>query len=212
MAHSSLSGKLTKRFGHIAPSKRSEHATHLKEIDMNANLKTIGAAVVLILSAGAVSAQSAHVKLPSVAVPPNEQADKLKREAMKFYEQVSTLRRAATMHEREAALRVEADPLKIEALDLAARLYSYSGDHERGTALMEKAARSALLRGDVMRAAHSYLDAAFMALKLKNGERAANLIHEADLLALSPLLSVADKDAIVRRINPARETMGSSAR
>ena len=178
---------------------------------MNAKAKVIGASLVLIL-AGGVEAQDTKTRLPSVVVEPNARADELRRDAMKHYDKVSTLRKAAALHEREAAARVESDPLKFEALDLAARLYSYSGDPGKGTLLMEQAARGALTRGDVKRAAHAYLDAAFMALSVKDGQKVGQLVHQADLLALSPLLNEGDKQAIVQRINPARGNLGAAAR
>ena len=178
---------------------------------MNAKAKVIGASLMLML-AGGVEAQNSKVKVPSVTVEPNARADQLRKDAMRNYEKVSTLRKAAYLHEREAAARVESDPLKFEALDLAARLYAYSGDPARGTVLMEQAARGALTRGDVKRAAHAFLDAAFMALSAKDGERVAELVHQADLLALSPLLNEGEKVAIVQRINPARGNLGAVSR
>ena len=178
---------------------------------MNTKAKVIGASLILML-AGGVEAQDSKVKLPSVTVEPNARADQLRQDAMRHYEKVSTLRKAASLHEREAAVRVESDPRKFEALDLAARLYSYSGDPARGTLLMEQAARGALTRGDVKRAAHAFLDAAFMALSAKDGERVAELVHQADLLALSPLLNEGEKVAIVQRINPARGNLGAVSR
>lgn len=178
---------------------------------MNTRAKIIGASFVLFLAAGA-QAQSSHTKLPSLAVEPNARADKLREEAKLYYTKVSTLRKAAGLHEREAGARVESDPLKFEALDLAARLYAYAGDNARGTALMEQAARGALTRGDVKRAAHAFLDAAFLALRVRDGERARELTHQADLLALSPLLNPDEKLAIVQRINPARGDLGAAAR
>jgi hypothetical protein len=178
---------------------------------MNAKAKVIGAGLILVL-AGGVDAQSSTVKLPSVVVGPNERADQLRRDAMKHYEKVSTLSKAASLHEKEAQARLDSDPLKVEALDLAARLHSYAGNPARGTVVMEQAARGALTQGDVKRAAHAFLDAAFMALKVKDGERVAQLVHQADLLALSPLLNDGEKQSIVQRINPARGNMGAAAR
>jgi hypothetical protein len=181
------------------------------ESQMNARAKVIGASLVLVL-AGGVDAQNSKAMLPSVAVEPNARADQLRRDARNHYDKVSTLRKAATLHEKEAAARVESDPLKFEALDLAARLYAYSGNPAKGTLLMEQAARGALTRGDVKRAAHAYLDAAFMALNVKDSERVSQLVHQADLLALSPLLNEGEKVAIVQRINPARGNLGAVSR
>jgi hypothetical protein len=181
------------------------------EIQMNTRAKIIGASFVLFIAASA-EAQSSHMKLPAVAVEPNARADQLRDQARSHYSKVSTLRKAAVLHEREAAARVASDPLKFEALDLSARLYAYAGDPARGTVLMEQAARGALTLGDVKRAAHAFLDAAFLALKVRDAERARDLTHQADMLALSPLLNSDDKLAIVQRINPARGNLGAVAR
>src|SRR5688572_27389323 len=191
-------------------SGRREQSTSM-EIQMNTRAKIIGASFVLFLAVSA-EAQSSPMRLPSVAVEPNARADQLREEAKLYYSKVTTLRKAAVLHEREAAARVESDPLKFAALDLAARLYAYAGDPARGTALMEQAARGALTRGDVKRAAHALLDAAFLALKVRDGERARELTHQADLLALSPLLTPDEKLSIVQRINPARGDLGAAAR
>ncbi len=171
---------------------------------MNARVKVIGVSFVLFLLAGAVEAQSLQVRLASQGVPPNQKAEQLRQDAQRNYTTQSTRRQAACLHEREAAARVEADPLKVDALVLAALLYSYSGDQARGVYVMEKAARGALNRGDVVRAAHAFVDAAFIALKALDRERALGLTRKADMLTLSPLLSALDKQGISRRIDPAR--------
>jgi hypothetical protein len=169
--------------------------------------------LVAVVAAGALSAtanaQEARQKFAGTSVATsNPKADEIRAKAESYYTKRSTMRKAASLHEKEAALRVEADPRSVEALDRAARLYAYTGDQVKGTTVMEKAARLALRRGDVGRAAHAMVDAAFMALQGRDLERAVKLTNEADLLALSPLLSATEKVAIVRRIDPARASLG----
>jgi hypothetical protein len=74
---------------------------------------------------------------------------------------------------------------------------------------MARAARQALKCGDVRRAAHAFIDAAFIALRASDLKLAEQLTHEADMLALSPLLTSEEKLAIVKRIDPARVQLGS---
>jgi hypothetical protein len=142
---------------------------------------------------------------------PNPKADRLKQQAEALYGQKSTMRRAASLHEKEAALRSDTDPRRVEALIQAARLYTYAGEAEHGATLMEQAARWSLQRGDISRGAHALLDAAFMVLKTRDVPRAISLTREADLLALSPLLPAADRVAIVKRIDPSRALLTATA-
>ena len=152
----------------------------------------------------AAAQQSAPPVLPAIEVSGNASADRLRAQAEALYGQPSQLRRAAVLHEREAAQRNPADPRLVEALDRAARLYAYSGDFLKGRTLMHQAARSALECGSVERAAHAYLDAAFIALQGKEVSVALDLTAKAERLSMSPLLSTAQKVAIVQRIDPAK--------
>jgi hypothetical protein len=159
-------------------------------------------------AAAPVSATQDYAQESSVTIEkPNPKADRLKQQAEALYGQKSTMRRAASLHEKEAALRSDTDPRRVEALVQAARLYTYAGEAEHGANLMEQAARWSLKRGDISRGAHALLDAAFMALKTRNVPRAISLTKEADLLALSPLLPATDKAAIVKRIDPSRNLL-----
>ena len=184
---------------------------HRRE-NMRRHWALCGALVLVALSGGTLVAQDTRVRAVSVEPQTNMRAEQLRKEAEALYEQPRRLRRAAELHEREAAQRKDSDPRQAEALDRAARLYSYSGDAERGRMMMERAARSALKRGDVARAAHAFIDAAFIALREGDRRLADDLTQEADLLALSPLLPTAEKAAIVRRIDPARAQLSALGR
>lgn len=153
--------------------------------------------------------QSIRAKLPSIEVAANPEADRLKAEAQALYEEQGKLKKAAALHVKEAAVRSPADPALVDALDRAGRLYTYAGDPVRGQSLMEKAARAALGRGDVLRGAHKLLDAAFIAIAARDYERALSLTAEAQLLSLSPLLGMQDRTAIIRRIDPDRASLGA---
>jgi hypothetical protein len=159
---------------------------------------------------GASAQQEARLAGGPQALAVNVRAERLKEAAQALYEQPQRLHRAAELHEQEAALRSAVDPLQVEALDRAARLYAYAGEAERAQLLMARAARHALRRGDVARAAHAYVDAAFIALRMRDLRLAQEMTREADLLALSPLLPEAERQAIVKRIDPARAQLGAA--
>ena len=170
----------------------------------------------LLILAAALAAYVPGVKAQEVArlepvvVVANAAADKVQKKAEALYENRKTLFQAAVLHEQEAAMRSDADPRKAVALDRAARLYTYSGNQTRALPLMEKSARTYLKRGDIAQAAHTFIDAAFLALAARDVSRAAKLTHEADMLLQSPLLATAAKMEIVKRIDPARATLGAN--
>lgn len=169
----------------------------------------IALAVVFLLSS-AVGVAGQEVLAMRTATPPmNLRAERLREAAEALYERPERLHRAAELHEQEAAARSMDDPRLVEALDRAARLYTYAGDVERGQMLMARAAKQALRCGDVARAAHAYVDAAFIALRMRDLRLANNMTREADLLLLSPLLADAERQAIMARIDPARAQMGN---
>src|SRR5262245_54804376 len=171
---------------------------------MQRQMAVSSAVFLVLLSASGVAAQETGIQVAVVAPQKNGQDDRIKREAEALYSQPSRFYRAAKLHEQEAATRIVSDPLRVEALASAARLYTYSGQAQKGCTLMTKAARQALGRGDVARAAHAFIDAAFMAMREGDRQLVDDLTHEAAMLALSPLLSVADRVAIQRRIDPSR--------
>jgi hypothetical protein len=167
--------------------------------------KAVSSAVFLmVVSVSGLAAQQTEMKLALNTPKTNARAEKIKRQAEALYERPAGYQRAAALHELEAAARADTDPLRVEALDRAARLYVYTGDVAKGRTLMAKAARQALSRGDVARAANAFIDAAFMAMREGDRQLVNDLTQEAALLALSPLLSARERVAIQRRIDPAR--------
>jgi hypothetical protein len=162
----------------------------------------------LLCCAGSVQAQEIRGAVAPVTELPNAAADRLHARAEALYGVPGKLREAASLHEREAGLRGASDLLGVAALDRAARLYAYAGNRARARGLMQKAADRALRAGEVLRAAHAYIDAAFLALADRDVARAYSLTKKADLLAHSPHLDPVDRAGIVRRIDPARAQMG----
>lgn len=108
--------------------------------------------------------------------------------------------RAAGLHERAARLRAPEDPRGSASLVEAALLRYYVGQRPEAAALMTSAAEQAAARGDPSRAAEAYIDAAFIALELRDVVRARDLAARGVLLSHSPLLSEREKDALRRRV------------
>jgi hypothetical protein len=162
----------------------------------------------LTLSGATVQAQVMRAATPPVTVLPNTVADELRTRAEALYAIPARLREAAALHEKEATVRSAADPLAVAALEQAARLHAYTGNPARGRVLMQRAAERALRSGEVLRAAHAYIDAAFLALREKDVDRAYTYTAQADLLARSRHLGEADRVGIIRRIDPARAQLG----
>jgi hypothetical protein len=127
-------------------------------------------------------------------------AIELEARAEALYSSPRRYRDAARLHEQAARVRGAADPQSAKNLRQAARLYHYAGDVARARSTMERAADAAMQVGDVVTAAASYLDAAFMARDEGLATEVERLVERARLLGNSPLLDAAQRDAILGRI------------
>ena len=158
-------------------------------------------AAVALATPGTAAAQQqlppARVVAP--AVLDNARADTLERWAASMYSTRWQLPRAARLHERAAALRGD-DPRAVQSWRMAAWLYSATGDHGQGRAMMERAAASAMAVGDVERAANAYVDAALIALEAGRADKAPPLLRKTRVVLGSPLLPDDRRAAILRRI------------
>jgi hypothetical protein len=172
--------------------------------------RSIGA---LLLSCAAIlpnvaSSQAAHPPVRGV-IPPLEvsaAALSLHQKALQLEEQGVTTRwpRAARLHIRSARLRTAEDPGAEHCLVHAANLLQHTRPDEVFGLLIEAADR-ALARGDVLRAARWYLDAAGYVQErprrdATDVEQAVQAVDKAKLLAGSPLLSEAERNALLARL------------
>ena len=92
------------------------------------------------------------------------------------------------------------DPQRVKNLSMASRLTYYSGDTSDALDLMQRAANEAMATGDVLAAAHSYMDGAFLAQEIGQVGVAAELMKKAERLSFSPLIAARDRDGIRARI------------
>lgn len=171
---------------------------------MNATTRILlGATGALLSISGAAATLPAQQTLEPVHVTVNARADRFHEQAMALPTETRFANKAAKLHERSAELRDESDPMAASCLRTAAFLRYYAGGRRASADLMEKAAERAAEIGDVARAADSYVDAAYIAQELKEGDRARAFAHRAELLANSPLITETQRAAIRARISGA---------
>ena len=103
-------------------------------------------------------------------------------------------------------MRPSDDSTGYRCLTTAAHLSYGAGDLSSAESDMTAAAAQAMARGDVEKAAQAYADAAWVANERKRPEQARTLARQAEALASSPLLSVPQRNGILRRFVHARPT------
>jgi hypothetical protein len=110
---------------------------------------------------------------------------------------------AAALLVRAARLRDPDDRTSIHDLVVAAKLYAYAKHPRAARGTMEEAAARALQFGELDRAAHAYIDAAYIAMTQKNWNAARMLCERAERVAASPHLVQTQRDDIKARLRPA---------
>lgn len=160
----------------------------------------LAAAGVLLATLGLPTAAPAQYRLPTINAA--VRADSL-HEAAEALVAGHRWGDAARLHRRSAELRDAEDPLGFRCLEEAAALAYASGDRSGARRDMAAAASHALTRGDLRAAALAYLDAAWIAQEQGNPRQVWELGHRAEILADSPLLAAADRQAILQRIKRA---------
>jgi Tfp pilus assembly protein PilF len=156
---------------------------------------TAAAAAAAIAAAPAQAAEES-----SVLGPQPDRAEQLREEAAQLYSQPRQWRRAARMLEQSAALRDASDAGAYSCLVMAGRLYAALGDNAAARQRFEDAASQALARGDVLNAAHAYVDAAHASARERQPDAAQSFMDRAALLTGSPLMTAQQVDQIARRI------------
>lgn len=126
--------------------------------------------------------------------------------AMELYETPERWEEAGELHEQAAKELVKNDAGQFFGYSRAAALYLYAGELDRSRRAMEKAASVAEATGDVFTAANAWVDAAFIAIAEGFAGAKREFVANALELAQSELLSEADRDAIIRRIEGAPTT------
>lgn len=163
----------------------------------------------LTIAAGApqvvVGQERPMYELPAVTVVALSEADELHLEAAALYETPERWAEAARLHEQAARKLAPNDARTFLAYDRAARLYFYAGEYTNARSNMERAANVAVATGDVVTAAHAYIDAAFITLWEGRSGKQDDLTRRAALLSESGLVEGAERDEILVRIKPPQE-------
>lgn len=164
----------------------------------------LSTAGVLLATLGLPAAGSAQYRLPTVIS--EAKSDSLHQAAVAL---VAAHRwgEAARLHRRSAELREADDPLGFRCLKEAAALAYATRDRSAARKDEAAAAGHALTRGDLRAAALAYLDGAWIAQEQGDSRQVWELGHRAEMLAESPLLGAADREAIMKRIERAPEAM-----
>lgn len=125
-----------------------------------------------------------------------QRADGMETEAKSLSDQRHEWQKAAWLYRSAASLRPEGDLIAVEDLQWAGKLAFYTGDAHQALADLEAAAERAMEGGDVFTAANLLVDAAWVATRSGEHERATELSRQAQIHAASPLLS----DGVRRRV------------
>jgi hypothetical protein len=152
---------------------------------------------VLTLRAGAGSASQVAYAGPSLNDP---DPAGLEEEARSLFSNPKKYGEAVKLFLRAAEMRQPGDRVRLNDLVMAARLTFYRGDAEKARMIMERAADEALAYGDVVTAAHTYVDAAFLAQDAKDAVSVVRLTTKAKQLSNSPLLAQQERNNIVSRL------------
>lgn len=123
--------------------------------------------------------------------------------AIALYEMPARWEEAGELHEAAARELTRNDAGQFFGFNRAALLYLYAGETGRSRRAMEKAASVAEATGDILTAANSWVDAAFIAVAEGFAGKRRQFVAKARSLAESDLLSTDESAAILARIDGA---------
>lgn len=158
-----------------------------------------GVAVIAALATLGIGTAPADAQTAQGASAREARAASLESEAQDLSEQKHRWDYAASLYRAAANLREDGDPEAVEDLVYAGRLSYYLRDHAAAMRDLVGAAQHALAGGDVIRAAHIYTDAAWVAGKAGKTRDQRALASRAQRLADSPLLTDRDRDDVLVR-------------
>lgn len=144
-----------------------------------------------VLTAGSLAAQDVDLN----------KARSLETEAEQLLQDQDNWRKAAKLLREAAAYRPEGDAQARADLFQASRLAYYRGQETRALYELEDLADRALAEGDVLTAAQALADAAWIANEEGMGGKTIDLSKRAQKLAMSPLISEAQRSALQERFD-----------
>jgi len=166
------------------------------------------AVTALVAANAAVAQERPTYELPAIEVEVL-QTD-LHQQAIDLYEIPERWGEAADLH-REAAENLPAnDAGQFYGYSRAALLYFYAGELAEARRSMEDAAEVAEATGDVLTAAHAYVDAAFIAIAEDYDGKQREFVADAREVAASELLTETERESILIRIEGAPAGVSSA--
>lgn len=129
----------------------------------------------------------------------NARADALEEVARTMYATPRKFQEAAQLHSRAAMIR-GADPKSVESLRSAAWLYSAARNNGLATQMMVKAGEYAAQAGRIEDAAHSYIDAALLAVADNREDKVPEILSRMRVVLSAPLLPANRRAKILERI------------
>jgi tetratricopeptide (TPR) repeat protein len=177
-----------------------------RQAHLRAGLVGVAAALSVVFAlandgAAQVSPRAAGTSQDGSTVP-IAQAMTLEAQANELCSCRTNCLRIARLYEEEASLRSEDDPQRAVDYQLAAVAYHHEGKLREAQRNATAAADAFLMIGDVLNAAHQFIDAATVAQERKRHEEALRFVQRAECLSQSPLLSLAQAELIRGRIQP----------
>jgi ATP/maltotriose-dependent transcriptional regulator MalT len=163
------------------------------------------AAAVLAALLGLAATAEAQTLVPvndsekAVSTPRIARAEALEAQAEARLDKVNDAARTARLYLRAAELRPANDPVRLVNLRMAGRLYMLAGEYETARQRLLVAAEAALQFGDIVNAAHLFVDAAWVAAKMGDADAVTQYAGRAECLSNSPLITFADASVIRRR-------------
>lgn len=155
------------------------------------------ALAVLLVGASGVEAQTASPTTDEAQRI--AKAEQLEHRAAEASQHMESFKEASSLY-REAAETLGDHPDAANHRVQAARLAYYSGDEGRAIQDFRAAGEQALEWGDVLVAAQSFLDAAWIAAEEDRDGEAYELAQRAERLSSSPLIERQERASLLSRI------------
>ena len=166
------------------------------------------AVTALVAANMAVAQERPTYELPAIEVEVL-QTD-LHQQAIDLYEIPERWGEAADLHREAAENLPKNDAGQFFGYSRAALLYFYAGELPEARRSMEDAAEVAEATGDVLTAAHAYVDAAFIAIAEDYDGMEREFVADARSVAASEVLTEAERESVLIRIEGAPAGVSSA--
>jgi Flp pilus assembly protein TadD len=153
-----------------------------------------------VLLAGPMAATGSQIEQGGPSDRVTDDPTALEAQARSLFSTPTRYAEAVRLFVRAADLREIGDPQRVKNLSMASRLTYYRGDTSDALDLMQRAANEAMSTGDVLAAAHGFMDGAYLAQEIGQIGLATQLMKKAEKLSFSPLIAQTDREEIRARV------------